>query len=366
MNRSHCLPSLLGAALVAGCTYIAPSGTPPATEHLAFVSTRSGNLDVYTMATDGTDVRRLTDSPRDDVMPTWSPDGSRLAYVTMANGNPDLAVASASGGTPYVIAADPAADVDPSWSPEGRRLAFVSDRGGQPDVYVVDVPSGDVNRVTRLPPGNVSTTKWSPRGDLLAFVQHLAHGSRLVVVRPDGTGMQVVSDRPEDVPVVTPAWSPDGTRLAYAAQAKDRVKGRTFIDLYVVDVASGVNRRLTEATGLDVEPAWSPDGRWIAFLSSAQGDARRQLHVVRPDGSDRHALPTGRGRDGESVEHYSPAWSADSRWIYFGRHTDDNQEIHRIALDGGAAERLTRDAALDGSAATQPHAGAALALHRPR
>ncbi|MBU1880131.1 MAG: SUMF1/EgtB/PvdO family nonheme iron enzyme, partial [Chloroflexi bacterium] len=128
-----------------------------------------------------------------------------------------------------------------------------------------------------------------------------------------------------------PAWSPDGTQIAFAS---DR-DGNS--EIYVMDVdgaepGSANVRRLTNNPAVDTDPAWSPDGTRIAFMSGPMGDFR--IYIMDIDGSDVTQLPIGDG-DG-----WSPAWSPDGTQIAFysyrpGPYRDNKPvAIYVVSVDG--------------------------------
>ncbi|MBU0492213.1 MAG: VCBS repeat-containing protein [Chloroflexi bacterium] len=122
-----------------------PDGT-----RIAFSSNRDGNFEIYVMDVDGAEPgsanqRRLTNSDLDDYFPAWSPDGKQIAFfsVKWPAQKQDICIMNADGtdvrkltDTPYVV------DEDPAWSPDGKQIAFQSDRDGNFEVYVMAVPDG--------------------------------------------------------------------------------------------------------------------------------------------------------------------------------------------------------------------------------
>ena len=132
-------------------------------------------------------------------------------------------------------------------------------------IYVL-TPRGRIVRevVAALPTAGLPA--WSPDGRRIAYTQfNPAPGDglmRVVVVEPWGRTPPGDRVAPRGTTSAYPAWSPDGRSLVYA-----RFAGGTW-DLYVYDLSSRRERRLTHGPGDEVDPAWSPDGRWIAFVGS--------------------------------------------------------------------------------------------------
>ncbi|MBA2355453.1 MAG: PD40 domain-containing protein, partial [Acidobacteria bacterium] len=150
--------------------------------------------------------------------PTFSPDGSLVAFTWDGEhqDNFDIYVKAVGAEHPLRLTSDRARDGSPAWSPDGSRLAFLRDKpGGGSDVCLIP-PSGGPERT-------------------IAEVQGLAH-----------QGL---------------SWSPDGRSLAVV----DRSSPEERLGMFVLDIVSGVKKRLAASTHTDILPAFSPDGRTLAF-----------------------------------------------------------------------------------------------------
>ncbi|MBI4833902.1 MAG: PD40 domain-containing protein [Planctomycetes bacterium] len=84
---------------------------------IAFDSNRDGNSDIYTMDADGKNQTRLTDSPKNDISPRWSPDGKKIAFVSERDGNSEIYVMDADGKNQTRLTNNPKSDSSPDWSP---------------------------------------------------------------------------------------------------------------------------------------------------------------------------------------------------------------------------------------------------------
>jgi TolB protein len=259
---------------------------------MAFISTRTGQKELFVMDVDGENPRRLTQDNNLVLSPRWSPDGREVAFIsyTGANahlfgldvkdlkrrlisgrenlngpgafspdggklavtlsfhGNPELYLLDRSGAILQRLTQHPGIDISPSWSPDGRSLAFVSDRGGGPQVYILDVGSGQSRRLTFEGTYN-SEPAWSPRGDRVAFTSLIGGNHEICTIRPDG---------------------------------RDLV-------------------RLTTAAGNDNFPTWSPDGRYLAFSSTRTGSS--QVYIMLFNGANQIQVSRMLG------EQSSPSWS---------------------------------------------------------
>ena len=128
-------------------------------------------------------------------------------------------------------------------------------------------------------------------------------------------------------PIISPAWAPDGTRLAYVS-----FESRKPV-VYVHSVATGERRAVANFRGSNSAPAWSPDGRSLAVTLTREGNS--QVFLMNADGSNVRRLTTSSGIDTE------PAFSADGSSIYFTSDRGGGPQIYRMPVSGGGAQRVT-------------------------
>jgi TolB protein len=149
----------------------------PDGKRLAFSSTHEGNQEIYTAATDGSDVVRLTQHPGHDAHPCWSPDGKSIAFATDRWGTGlEIARVRPDGTGITRLTRSDGLDDYPAYSPDGKRLAFVSNRDGQLEIYVSAADgSHPVNR-SRHPFADTFPT-WTPDGRGVTFVSERDGGS---------------------------------------------------------------------------------------------------------------------------------------------------------------------------------------------
>jgi TolB protein len=198
---------------------------------------------------------------------------------------------------------------------------------------------------------------WSPDGGRIAFEAKIDGRFAIVVMNADGSGLRRLTDSGADD--FASSWSPDGRRIAFCSK---RDGNR---EVYVMD-ADGANPvRLTREPAEDSWPRFSPDGRWIAFVSSRSG--RREIHVVKPDGTGVRPLTRGElDVDGRV------AWSPDSAHVLFRGNTrgrTPEQDVpgffYSAALGDGTTRRLTDVARRDYNAVWAPD-GARIAFDANR
>jgi Tol biopolymer transport system component len=177
---------------------------------------------------------------------------------------------------------------------------------------------------------------WSPDGTHIAFASNRDGTYELYVMRSDGSELARLTRNDDDDE--RPSWSPDGKRLAFMREHAN------VYDIYTIDLVTRREQLLTPEPGSDSEPAWSPDGTRIAFNSARSGDF--EIYVMQADGSHQVDITGDPARD------TYPAWSPDSRQIVFASNRSKvdyaDNDLFITAADGRSpARRLTRTPAWD-------------------
>ena len=159
----------------------------------------------------------------------------------------------------------------------------------------------------------------------IAYVARSSGEYRLEIADSDGENPFIALRSNE--PIISPTWSPDGSKLAYVSfESKKPV-------VYVQELAS--RKRIVAANfkGSNSAPAWSPDGRRLAIALSREG--LTQIYTVNADGSDLRKLTQSNGIDTE------PCFSPDGQSIYFTSDRSGGPQVYRMNLDGGDLKRVT-------------------------
>lgn len=215
----------------------------------------------------------------------------------------------------------------PSWSADGTELVFHVQADGESEIYRVDADGGDVEQLTS-DEGYARSPAWSPDGRRLAFSRAVAFLSYdLYVADGDGSSPRLVHSGDSD----HPTWSPDGTRIAFVVGGVDQVLGSSGA-LVTLDLASRSVKRLGAPQA--VNPSWSPTGAWIAFSRST--NEAYGVYIIRAD---------GRGDERLVIRHASdPTWSPDGRLLAVSRGVEG---IYVVAVTGGRVRRLPIDVQME-------------------
>ena len=323
---------------------------------------------------------RLTDMDGWEVLPGWNKDGTMIVFGNNKDGNMDLFRMSVASGLPEQITRTPWDEVAPRWSPDLRYLAFVADRGmgarvylmpglgtggSEREVAVTGLQSPDhfssslsvlgatpwsptseellftksmdsggtaiwrihaVNQtpsaVTRPGPGQSDhAAAWSFDGEHIAFIRDSAgQGSAVWIARADGSDERMVA---EDVALGGPSWSADNKKILFSSQNQ----------IWEVDVASLIRRRITNSPALDWFPILSSNGR-LAYVKF--DDHRVDIYSIN---LKRQAEPE-RVTDITS-ESFFPSYSRDGRAIVYQNDRTGNNDIYFKRLDGSEERNLT-------------------------
>jgi Tol biopolymer transport system component len=275
----------------------------------------------------------------------------RIVFVSDRDGNSEIYVMDADGSHPTRLTYSHAQTKNnfPAWSPDGQKIAFVSTRDGTPEIHVMN---SDGSQQTRLTDHQESASSyrtgafhpaWSSDGTKLAFVSGIEGEYKICIMNADGSAQTCLAGTNVeglfisfllDSQIVSleydqlgVSWSPDGERLVYSSSRS----GTSKIYLLAAD-GSAQSYLINDPGGFD--PNWSPDGRKIAFVSFWDGGY--QIFVANADGSASTALT--HEKDANS---FSPGWSGDGRKIVFTSNRTGNYEIYVMNADGSQPTRLT-------------------------
>ena len=260
---------------------------------------------------------------------------TKIAFVaSKAAGEPkQLYLANFDGGELQQITNNKSINMSPSWSPDGTKVTFTSFKDGKAEIYAYSLISGKTGRLTRSP-GNNSGANWHPDGRTIAFsgstegktaiytMSSLDGSKRSLFI--SGSGLEV-----------EPAYSPEGSSIAFASGRFGNPH------LFVRELKSGKDVRITFAGWYNSSPTWRPDGKKIAFAGYDREIDRYDVFVVNPDGRQMERLTLDQG------DNEKPSWSPDGKFIGFQSNRSDSgrkkQRAYRVFVmnrDGGDQRAL--------------------------
>jgi len=268
----------------------------------------------------------------------WSPDGKTIAFLSTRGGAPQIYTVAVDGGEARQVTTRPGGVANMSWSPAGDRVAFTAHVALDPVAHDMhpDLPHADVKVYDELLVRHWD--EWKDGSYSHLFVAPVAGGEPVDLmagerfdtpVKPFGGAEQI-------------AWSPDGAELCYTAK---KVEGSEWVsstnnDLYVVSVNGGAAVNITKGMpGYDQEPVYSPDGSYIAFLSMAragfEADRSRIMLYHRATG-EISELTAGFDQSAHGL-----AFGPSSDVLYFDSDVAGTTQLYSVALSGGSPELLT-------------------------
>jgi Tol biopolymer transport system component len=268
-----------------------------------------------------------------------SPDGRWIAYDAAERGTAghrDIHVVRADGQADQVLAPHPANDFAPLWSIDGRRLMFLSDRSGALDLWSVAVDGPSVRGVPEVLMRNVGRIRLlglTSRGTLLH--QRLTGAADIYLSDLSAAAPTPLADTFVGTNL-SPRWSPDGSRIAYASRrGVQGLQGGTSV-LVVRDVSTGARREWTPAVRAFTVADWSADGRRVLLFGF---DESLQLgnHVFDlTTGQSTAALPGRTAGSGQFTRSGDMLYVDGTKRSVILRHARTADET--VLLDFGAAK----------------------------
>ena len=299
---------------------------------IAWESDRSGEFQIWVMNADGTGKKQVSRGPAKHGWPMWSPDGTRLVYwgYTESTGMSSIST-SRMDGTGVIMLVETDGTLDrPEYRPDGNYVAYAAEIDSNWDIYAIDVRTRKTYRLTH--DAQMETNPlWSPDGNIIAY--KVAPNKEYNLTIENFISVRNGLDNPSyylwdgTKSIQMNAWSPDGTKIAYTAEAVTNTSGEDRVSyLAVVDdvnfrggKTSGTPVVLSRATLGDRGPVFSPDGNSVAFWA---WDAayRATLWMADVDGSNSRQITT------EGSDMY-PRFSPDGGKLAFESARSGNMDI---------------------------------------
>jgi len=272
---------------------------------------------------------------------------SLIAFESDRDGNPEIYVMNADGSDQRRLTRNETEDMEPTWSPDGTKIAFMRQcwyGNGRYDwdteIFVMNADGGRQRNLTRKQSLNDESPAWSPDGTKIAFVSNRGSGDlgwSIFVMNADGSGQRVLARNTSRF--AHPTWAPSGKQIAFVGV------GDTTIWVMNSD-GSGQRRLLTDAQADSEDPAWSPVASRIAFRRSFD-NADDAIYTMNPDGSAQRQLT--------HEDAGAPAWAPNGTKIAFVSTRDgDTYDVYVMDADGNGQTRLTHNSATDTDPSWQP------------
>jgi dipeptidyl aminopeptidase/acylaminoacyl peptidase len=283
--------------------------------------------------------RQLTAEALNSVMPRWSPDGRWLAFLSDRSGSMQIYLLPLNGGEARQVSSLKQSVTEFCWRPDGHALLAVSpwktedDQPTEQDEEIVQV-------WTRL------DETWDGTG-----YKHGRHQQLWLI--------DLESDQPatrltfEPIDHLQPCWSPDGKEIAFCANRRTAPDLSVSAALWVLNLETGRSRRLSPSEGLAQQPAWSPDGRWLAFYYAADQSETANVvpWIVEANGHSAPRPATTASLSQTSIEtlvdnlHFygvsRPCWYPDNTSLMVTVQARGQVHINRLYINTNHEEPLT-------------------------
>jgi WD40 repeat protein len=301
------------------------AGWMPDSRHviLSFAGSLSGGSDLWMADVQTQKMTQLTFGTLSREQPSLAPDGTRLVFSNIQD-DFNVIELSLAGGPPKTLLGNSRNELSPSWSPEGDQLAYSTDRTGEREIWIRNLTDGldrPVVRAKDFPKGSttgLTSPVYSPDGSRIAFVRYSSEDPATIWVAPavGGAPIRLTSDY-----MVSPVWAPDGGRVAGLMQRDN--PGEPAI----VGVGADMTPHLIPHAPLCRSPlAWSPTGQWLAC------ESREEITLFSEDGSQQRRLP--------KTDAASLVFSQDGKTIYAVGRDAGRSFLKAVDVTSGAVRSI--------------------------
>lgn len=275
---------------------------------------KSPPKDIYIVDPDGRNLKQLTSDETLSLSPSWAPNGRTITYTQfefrtskgIRKKGTALKKHDLTTGNRMVLSAREGMNSGASWSPDGSRIAATLSFSGRPEIYLLNPNS----------PGEPET-----------------FSRRIQWKKTGGEGFQASSVNL--LFDVEPSWAPDGKHMVISSART----GHPMI--YTVDVDSMSATQLTFAGQYNASPAWSPKGDRIVFAAQRLAEGNFDLYMIDPDGNNLTRITIGDRVGRRRVNSENPSWAPTGRHIAFGANDGGTYGIYVMSIDGNVKRKIS-------------------------
>lgn len=304
------------------------------------IAENKSNTEIFVMNIDGSDKKQLTHTSAREGAAKWMNDGKHIAYISNENGSSQLWIMNENGKKRRQITNREGGISDFLFAPDEKSILFIADVKTKPSI--VDIYP-DLPEASGIVAEDLMYKHWDE------WVNSAPHP---FIANFDGKKIETEKDLLQGEPYESPvkpmggieqlAWSPDGKTVAYTSRKKTGkdYAVSTNTDIYFYDIQSNSTVNISEGmNGYDTNPVFSPDGKWIAWESQERDgyeSDKHRLFVMNLASGEKRDLSVGFDQHVES-----PAWSDDSKSIYFVSVWHGVSQIYKIDIEDGTIKQLT-------------------------
>ncbi len=257
---------LLAACSLTSLYWVCPIlAEAPKTAKIAFWADREGTRDIYLMNPDGSQQKKITHPPSQNITPAWSPTGEHILFCSDRDGTWDLHLMDPDGKNVQRVFEKEALRLYPAWSPDGKQIAYSRIMRGEPIIHVATLGEEHEERIAVG-----SYVSWSPDGSELAFTNGWAAGMVKITLFNLRTRNEKIVFPRQAIPSWMSdgaEWSPTGERLAFSWV--HRVPLKDFLEtetIYTMNRdGTDVRQIIVEAGPRAILPVWSPRGDALLY-----------------------------------------------------------------------------------------------------